>query len=87
MKKKYNLIFRKGNTARYYINGTGIEVQIGKYRGQDKFDKEMNHKYNWHNKWYVDVFNNKGVKLFNSEKAAKVYLKKIINKIYKTKQL
>jgi len=30
MEKMFSLQWRKGHTARYYIHGTGIEVQIVK---------------------------------------------------------
>jgi hypothetical protein len=86
MVKKFQLEWRKGNTERWYVNGTGVEIQIGKYRDMDDFDKYMNHKPTWQGKWYVDVFNY-NTKLFNTKKEAEKYLVYIRNKIYDTKQL
>ena len=89
MVKKFSLVWSKGFAKRYYVTGTGIEVQIGKYRDLDKFDKYLKTKPSWHGKWYVDVLNHRGgsPKLFSSESQAKIYLKKVLNNIYRTKQL
>lgn len=85
MVKKYVLQWEKGNTKRYYINGTGYEIQIGKYRGLDSFDKHMKTKPTWHGKWYVDDMHN--VKLFKTQKEAQKYLVMLRDKIYRMKQL
>ena len=86
MNKKYILQWKKGYTKRYYINGTGYEVQIGKYRELDGYDKYMNTKPTWHRKWYVDDMHTK-VKLFRTQKEAQKYLIMLRDRIYRTKQL
>jgi len=86
MVKKYVLQWKKGITRRYYIIGTGFEIQIGKYRGPDGFDKEVGNKPIWHNKWYVDDMQSKP-KLFRTKVEAEKYLVALRNKIFKTKQL
>ena len=86
MAKKYELEWSIKGTKRYYINGTGYEVQIGKYRGADDFEKATKKKLPWHNKWYVDDFHTKA-KLFNTHQEAEKYLTQLRNRIYRTKQL
>lgn len=87
MVKEYKLEWTKGNTKRYYVNGTGISVQIGRYRQRDKYEKDMKIFPKWAGKWYVDVFNYGQPKLFNTQKQAKTYLKKKLISLYNTKQL
>ena len=86
MARIYHIVWKMGNKILYHIDGTGKQVLIGKYRGADKFEKHMKTKFNWHNKWYVDVFGSK-VRLFNTQKQAQVYLNTTIKRIHKTKQL
>ena len=76
------VLWRKGNTTRYWLrkkDGYGDEIQLGKYRGLDSFDKAMKLKPTWHGKWYVDILNKK-VKLFNTNTQAKSYFKKYVSK-------
>ena len=84
---RFRLLWKKGNARRYYVEGTGIEVQIGKYRGPDSFDKHMGTKSSWHNKWYVEALNHGKAKLFSSQVQANNYLKKLMNRLFMTRQL
>lgn len=77
----YTKLWQKGNTVRYYVpvKTGGKEIQIGKYRGQDDFDKAMKIKAKWHNKWYVDNMTS-SPKLFNTQKEAKKYFLSYVKK-------
>jgi len=86
MVKKYVLQWKKGNASRYYINGTGYEIQIGKYREHDDFEKYMKIKPTWQGKWYVDDMHG-NEQLFDTQKEAQKYLIKRRDEIYRTKQL
>ena len=78
MAKEYKLEWTKGYAKRYYVNGTGRSVQIGKYRQRDKFERDLNIKPTWQGKWYVEVINYGSPKLFNTQKQATSYLKKLL---------
>lgn len=84
--RKYRILWKKGNTTRYYIEGTGIEVQVGKYRELDSYEKSIKLKPTWQGKWYVDVFGGQQY-LFNTEKQARTKFKQVVNNIHKNKQL
>lgn len=62
--------WKKGETVRYWGSKAHHELQVGKYRDADEFDKHMGNKYYWHGKWYVDLFDNKKHKLFTTKSAA-----------------
>jgi len=64
-----------GETVRYWGSKAHHELQVGKYRGADDFDKSLGKKYEWHNKWYVDFMNNKKIKLFKSKQQALKFAK------------
>ena len=89
MKKKTELIFKKNGASRYYVNGTGIEIQIGKYRDADDFEKNFIKRIPvWAGKYYVEAIQySKYDKLFVAKRDAEKYLRILINKIYSTKQL
>ena len=79
--RKVELLWKKGVVRRYYVQG-GYEIQIGRYRKADAFDKKMGNKFAWHGKWYVDWFGRK-TKLFNTQKAANEYFKKLTKRLLK----
>lgn len=85
MAKGWRVQWRKGHTVRYYSSRFG-EIQVGRYRGQDKFDRDMKQKYKWHGKWYVDMFRTGKIKLFNTQKQAMTHVKKYLTSKTKRKK-
>lgn len=68
----WDLEWSKDNAKRYYKSRKrgATNLQLGKYRGADDFDKAMGNKYKWHGKWYVNVWYPEREWLFNSKAEA-----------------
>jgi hypothetical protein len=65
------------SARRFYRTG-GVTLQLGKYRGQDEFDKYMKQKYAWHGKYYVNIWGSgkDKEKLFATKKEAEEFAKR-----------
>ncbi|MDP2684925.1 MAG: hypothetical protein Q8P20_07880 [bacterium] len=74
--KDWRTEWKKGNTIRYWGSKAHHEMQVGKYRDADDFDKTMGDKYKWHGKWYVDFMsNNRKTRLFKTKSQAMNFAK------------
>ena len=58
--------------VRYYNSISMLQLQVSKYREADDFDKAMKKDYDWHGKWYVNIWNSdkQKTKLFTSKRDA-----------------
>ena len=71
----------RGTWAVRYWNGkTAKTMQISKYREADGFEKKMGYKYDWHGKWYVNVWSPEEIKLFKTKSQALKYAKQYMKK-------
>lgn len=64
-----------GEVIRYHSSKSFKNLQIGKYRDADEFDKATNTKLKWHGKWYVNTWEPERIKLFKTKIQAKRYAK------------
>ena len=71
-KKQWENYNRGSYSVRYYkYHKTGQDnLQLSKYRDADDFDKHMKYNYEWHGKWYVNIWNPEKTYLFKTKKEA-----------------
>ena len=65
-------------TVRYYkYHKIGQDnLQLSKYRGADDFDKHIGANYEWHGKWYVNIWSPEKTYLFDTKIEATNFARK-----------
>jgi len=63
---------KEGLAVRYYNSSAKKQktLQLSKYRDADDMDKALNQHYDWHDKWYVNIWYPEKTFLFKTEKQA-----------------
>ena len=71
-KKQWEKYVEGNYVVRYYkYHKTGQDnLQLSKYRDADDFDRHMKQNYEWHGKWYVNIWHPEKTYLFDTKKEA-----------------